>query len=347
MTRQSGDRSASLTDTFGHEEKSLVPVPMKSRLVRLLVVVVCGFPAFQAFATPDPSWNGASAAVSGATESTVVYEQCSWDRPGVNPFMGDLVAAVDRYKDIPADVRAKLKARMEQRDYDDLVSIRRDRIEGRGGYDYGDAITDMHFGTHQVCRTVTRAHWTPQMEERGLVYCEGGECILVPTVCRNVSRIARSGVGPNPTAGAPLLPAVADATPLIDWFGPPGAGYPAADSAPSEAVPGGGGPVLGDPVFGYPGSAGPARVGGGPAAAGTAGPEAGPGVPYATLGAGPGGIAGPMPVGGIPMPVGGAPGGRGDPVLPAVPEPQSWALLALGLGLGLAWRRCPGFGSRR
>ncbi len=46
--------------------------------------------------------------------STATLPQCSWDRPGVNPFMGDVVAAVDRYQDIPAPVRAKLKARMQR-----------------------------------------------------------------------------------------------------------------------------------------------------------------------------------------------------------------------------------------
>jgi hypothetical protein len=33
--------------------------------------------------------------------------ECSWDRPGVNPFMGDVVAAVDRYQDIPAAPRER------------------------------------------------------------------------------------------------------------------------------------------------------------------------------------------------------------------------------------------------
>jgi len=35
------------------------------------------------------------------------------------------------------------------------------------------------------------------MQERGLVYCDSGQCILVPTVCRNVSRITRAGVSPD------------------------------------------------------------------------------------------------------------------------------------------------------
>lgn len=114
---------------------------------------------------------------------------CSWDHPGVNPFMGDVVAAVDRYADIPADVRQRLKARMAKRDYDEIAVITRDGISGRAQYDA--AIREMHFGTGQICKTVTRSRWTADWKERGLVYCEANHCIIVPTVCRNVSRISR------------------------------------------------------------------------------------------------------------------------------------------------------------
>ena len=75
----------------------------------------------------------AKAADSDAAPPTVLHDACSWNRPGVDPFMGDVVAAVDRYRDIPADVRARLKTRMAKRQYDDLVSIRRDSIDGRAG----------------------------------------------------------------------------------------------------------------------------------------------------------------------------------------------------------------------
>ena len=111
--------------------------------------------------------------------------QCSWDRPGANPFMGDVVAAVDHYQDIPAATREKLKARMKARRYEDVAVIERDSIRGKSEYE--PEIRDMHFGPGAICRTVTRTKWTPKTQERGLVYCEDGQCILVPTVCRNVS----------------------------------------------------------------------------------------------------------------------------------------------------------------
>jgi len=145
---------------------------------------------------------GAAAAQAAASATYVPRMErvaaCSWDRPGHNPFMGDVVAAVDRYTDIPSAVRVRLKQRMQARQYDDFVDIRRDSISGRMAYE--PTIRDMHFGLDQVCRRVTRERWTAQTHERGVVYCEQDHCILVPTVCRNVSRIERR---PAMVAGEP------------------------------------------------------------------------------------------------------------------------------------------------
>lgn len=144
------------------------------------------------------------AALLAATST--VTPVCSWDHPGHRPFMGDVVAAVDRYQDIPAEVRGKLKARMARRAYDEIVAIRRDTIVGAATY--APEIRDMHFGNGQVCGTVTRSKWTDAMQERGLVYCESGHCILVPTVCRNVSRIVRRSPAISAAQGeAPAAPA--------------------------------------------------------------------------------------------------------------------------------------------
>ncbi len=142
---------------------------------------------------------------------------CSWNSPGQNPFMGEVVAAVDHYPDIPADVRQRLKQRMAERRYDDIVTIRRDSIVGRDEYDPG--IRDMHFGERSVCAQTTRAGWSAEMRERGLVYCEAGHCILVPTVCRNVSRIDRL---PPKRVAEPAVPAGPGDGELM--FDPPAAG---------------------------------------------------------------------------------------------------------------------------
>lgn len=266
----------------------------------------------------------AKSADSAAALPTVALDSCSWDRPGHDPFMGDVVGAVDRYTDIPADVRARLKARMAKREFDDMVSIRRDSIDGRAGQQYGSTIRDMHFGTHQICRSVTRSAWTAGMKERGLVYCEGGQCILVPTVCRNVSRISRKAVDAEhaeaPDADEPVPPGAVAAEPFPD----PSPTPLAQDESPSFAKP------LGwdtPPVYGGgPGTTGPFEGWGGETPPGGF-PGFGGGPVVVTTSTPPGSIDGTPPPGGFPAP-------------PPVPEPQTWALMAGGLvALALARRR--------
>ena len=118
---------------------------------------------------------------------------CSWAEPGRDPYVGDVLAAVDRYADIPAATRQTLKSRMLAHRYDDLVVITRDEISGT--HRYSD-LRDMHFGEGRLCRSPSRALWATQHVERGLVYCEDEHCLVVPTVCRNVSRVTRTTTPP-------------------------------------------------------------------------------------------------------------------------------------------------------
>lgn len=246
---------------------------------------------------------------------------CSWDRPGANPFMGDVVAAVDRYQDIPAATREKLKARMKARSYDDIALIERDTIKGQASY--APEISDMHFGPGAVCATVTRAKWTAKTQERGLVYCEDGQCILVPTVCRNVSRIRRLDAKPAAAApsGAGNVASSAregeGAAPLE--FEAPGAG-PMAAAQPDSFAAQSGGASLG-------GGSSPAQ--GGSSFAGLGGAPA----PGAAPGTG-GGMPG-LPSLGMPSLPPGTVRTAESPslpgVTPAVPEPGTWAMIAAGL----------------
>ena len=265
----------------------------------------------------------------------------------MNVFKGDTVAAVDRYADIPAPTRARLKQRMAARQYDEVAAIRRDSIEGR--HRYSD-LRDMHFGAGQVCRSVTRDKWADNAVERGLVYCEDGHCLIVPTVCRNVSRVTRLPA-PPPAAAAAGSSNGSDA----------GTAAAAQDELPFDAP--GAGPVAG---------AGPARSGGG-----------GFGSPASATGGGPSfsNLSAAAPVGGVNQPAwatGGSPAGgsfdRGTELVPdrersanrppdpledpfgtppmglspapplsptrPIPEPSTCALMAVGLGaLLIAARR--------
>ena len=250
-------------------------------------------------------------AASGAT-----LPACSWDRPGVNPFMGDVVAAVDRYQDIPADTRAKLKARMAKRDYDEIVSIKRDGISGKG--QYGGDIRDMYFGNGSICKTVTRAKWTDTMEERGLVYCEDGQCILVPTVCRNVSRIRRVAAPPAMVAAAtpPASAANEGAPPETELdMDPTGAG-PGGESPTSFAAMSAP-PSLDSGLPSTPGSLLPGTA----SAAGASPVLSAPGVPILPPGS---------PVT-IPPGVPSLPGNPTTPITPAVPEPGTWLMMLGGV----------------
>lgn len=239
-----------------------------------------------------------SAAVSGPT-----LPVCSWDEPGVNPFMGNVVAAVDRYQDIPAEVRARLKARMAKRQYDEIATIGRDSITGR--HRYAPEITDMHFGRGTVCRTVTRSRWPEKAIERGLVYCESGHCLIVPTVCRNVSRVQRledrraaadegsapaaAGGGGTAVAEAPAQVARAEPTGELEFDAPGAGGTSFVEGVEGRTVAGGTGlpstpplvtqagggwlplgPIAGMPFYGGGGGGG---VIGGPGNSGTPGDE--------------------------------------------------------------------------
>lgn len=257
--------------------------------------------------------------------STVTLPACSWDRPGVNPFMGDVVAAVDRYKDIPAAVRESLKARMEKREYDEIVSIRKDAISGKGRY--GAEIREMHFGAGSICTTVSRARWTQEAEQKGLVYCQDNHCILVPTVCRNVSRIKRLA---KPTAIAPATAQqmarseqLAEDPPLE--FEAPAAG----PAAPTAATPTAASPsfsqIAAAPAGGGFGGGAPLFSGGGtpPSGGGAAPPPLPPGVVTNEKP--------PIVVPPINPPV--------PPVTPPIPEPGTWAMMLLGLAGLAAWQR--------
>ena len=257
-------------------------------------------------------------------------DHCSWNRPGADPYMGDVVAAVDRYTDIAPQVREQLKQRMRARQYDEIVVIKRDAIRGKQNYDA--RISEMHFGEGRVCRDVTRAGWTDRMEERGLVYCVQGECILVPTVCRNVSRITQ----------------VSAAAPRAAGGGAPGAGASGPAAAPAATAAPAGVPMIDNPDALRGGSAT-----GGTMPSSDASPPflsynglqvASRSSPPATGGGGGGGGGG---NGILPGTDGSSfviqhpleptvilPSTPTSPtVLPAVPEPQTWGMLLAGLAL--------------
>ncbi len=286
---------------------------------------------------------------------------CSWDRPGKNPYMGELPTAIDRYTDLSSDVRSKLKDRIAKQQYDDVVEIKRDAIVGTGKFAYAAQIRDMHFGDKgRVCKTVTRKAWKANTTERGLVYCESGSCVLVPTVCRNVSRVAarplavagaqKPAGGGDPSAPAKAADPGSNDKPAAVAAKPDG--DPSAPGSAQGVAPGGvtSAPAFADvaqgPVFAFPGGPTgtssivvvPPPGGGGGGAVGGTGGTAPPGTtPPGTPTTPPTGTppsTPPAPGGGATPPPGGVVGG--DSVVTPIPEPSTWALMLAGL-LAVAW----------
>lgn len=294
-----------------------------------LVLLICMLSA------PAPVW---AARVAGNAAAATIA-QCNWDRPGVNPYSGDVAGAVDRYTDIPASVRERLKERMRAHKYDEFVTISRSSISGREQYD--PVISQMHFGKGTVCSKVSRAGWSEQMTERGLVYCEQDVCLLVPTVCNNVSRITRLvGATPARNAGAAAAPALASpAAAAGDIVAAPGEaalGAPPPDGYHYGAAAGPGSDVSwGSSGFGGM-TSGPGNTGGG-----------GPATTASSITTGGGGGSG----GSIPgdnvvqvpnLPDIGAnqPAPPSEPaVMAPVPEPETWAMLLAGLAMLLVAAR--------
>ncbi len=189
---------------------------------------------------------------------------CSWAHPGANPYRGDPVDALADF-DLPESTREKLRAMMRAHATSDVATITRDDMVGDAG-GYTD-LREMHSGHGQVCHgNVDRSAWSATRRERGLVYCVDGACVIVPTICNNVSLVSRkpdreavldeSPIDIEPAAGpkpAPQdTPATAPPTDApLDFFPMPGGGDGTLVAPPGEGggAPGGGG---GSPGGGVP-----------------------------------------------------------------------------------------------
>jgi PEP-CTERM motif len=190
--------------------------------------------------------------LAAAAATLLVQPVCSWDRPGLDRYRGTPAAAVAHYRDIPQADRAVLARRIAAGVPDDTVQISRTAITGH--YRYESRIADMHFGAARMCRSVTRTKWKAAHRETAAVYCAGDECVLVPQVCGNVSRVRRvvtSGSGsPGTTGGSPGLPAdlpARPAAPVPVYTVVPGPGEELPPPLPPE------GPAVPLPRLDYPG----------------------------------------------------------------------------------------------
>ena len=113
---------------------------------------------------------------------------CSWAHPGANPYRGDPVSALSDFS-MTDETRRQLRVLMTAHRYTDVATITRDAIVGQQHY---EGLREMHSGHGQTCHgAVDRSAWNGQLQERGLVYCVGDTCVIVPTICNNVSLVTR------------------------------------------------------------------------------------------------------------------------------------------------------------
>jgi hypothetical protein len=186
---------------------------------------------------------------------------CSWAHPAANPYRGDPLTALADFRMLTA-TRRQLRVLMAAHRYTDVVTITRDGIAGQR--QYGD-LREMHSGSARLCHgNVDRSAWSPTHQERALVYCVDGVCVLVPEVCNNVSLVTRkpeealpptgadAPIDISPAAGPPLIETPAD-TSIVQFpdGGPldlhPGVAAPGVPGAPDS--PSGGGPIGGGGVI--------------------------------------------------------------------------------------------------
>lgn len=123
------------------------------------------------------------------TAAVMLISLCSWNFPGSNKYQGDPIEAVSHYN-IPVEEKEEIQEKMRSYKYDDVALITRNSIESEVG-EYSN-LRYMHFNKKGVCSTVDRKGWLFDRQERGLVYCSSNNtCVIVPTICNNVSLVDR------------------------------------------------------------------------------------------------------------------------------------------------------------
>lgn len=130
-----------------------------------------------------------------AASAAALSPACPWDHPGANPYRGPVVesvkAATVRYG-FNAEVSAELAEKARTMDSDGLLTIGRDDIYSSDGEVAN--LRDMHHGQGSKATfcsgPVSRTGWRQTQSETALIYCaSSGECIAIPIICGNVSRV--------------------------------------------------------------------------------------------------------------------------------------------------------------
>jgi hypothetical protein len=126
---------------------------------------------------------------------------CDWSNPGADPYTGGVAAAVARYG-FPDAAQQEIVRKWRRIEMDGVVVITKDGAQPLSRRFVASDLRDMHYGRDKLCvGEVKRDGWPDGHVELASVYCAGQHCIAIPTVCRNVSRIAWA---PAPLPEAPF-----------------------------------------------------------------------------------------------------------------------------------------------
>ncbi|MCV2369242.1 MHFG family PEP-CTERM protein [Roseateles oligotrophus] len=139
---------------------------------------------------------------------------CDWHPSSQAAFEGPLAPLVERFQDIPIELRERLKRRIEEHQFDEVVAIQRDAIIGK--QHYGDLISGLQAGVGSSCSQPSREQWSESTRELALSYCEGGYCVLITINGHHFARMSRSGLANDATALAANRSDALDPSQAID-----------------------------------------------------------------------------------------------------------------------------------
>jgi len=155
--------------------------------------------------------------------ASAITATCEWSHPrGLRPLTEPFDTVIQRYTEIPSDVRQKLIADVRGNRFVDQVTIKRDGIKGDSGAEYAD-LRQMHFAGGLMCNSVTMRTWTDKDAERALIYqatdAAGNVYTLArPEICRNFSLVTMTkppaSKTPPPVATVPPVEPVAGDQPM-------------------------------------------------------------------------------------------------------------------------------------
>jgi len=116
---------------------------------------------------------------------------CSWNEPGAAPYRGGqqtIVRALSNYY-FEEDVIRQLVSKINRVDNDGIVTITKRGLISSTGEVFD--LRDMHFGNRKkpCIGAVKRYAWKEDHKEEALIYCVGKDCVAIPIVCGNITRI--------------------------------------------------------------------------------------------------------------------------------------------------------------